>query len=200
MDNYDAAILFNRVPIMPTKLLMAYMYKTEGLLPDQAERVIHSLAREEVIAFVDNKKYVARRRAATFTERDRINALVFAVVCHFLPDSAGFTMTPTGINAHFTYQPKNTKDGTEALPYLVQLIYVPNGHEDVVSAQLLTEPVFEDAPDVIRRIAIMENPENHEKMRFVGIRDFAYVDPETYKVKVFARRPKSEAWEDIFDV
>lgn len=200
MDRHDATVLFNRISIMPTRLLLQYMCRTEDLLPEQAEMVIHSLARDNVLALVDNKNYVSRRRHAEFTSRDHVNAMVFALLCHFLPDSQNFAISNYGINATFTYKPRNTKAGKEVPPYLIQIIYVPRGYEDTVSAQLLSEPVFEDAPKVLRRFAIMEDPEKHTQIRDVGVTDFVYVDPDNYKVTVFHRRPKKEAWRDIFDV
>lgn len=199
MDRFDAAILFNRIPIMPTKLLLLYLCRTEDLLPEQADMQIHSLARDNALAFVDNKRFVSRRRNAEFTGPDRINSLVFALLCRFLPDSKNFALSYSGINATFTYKPKKAKDDEVIPPYLVQIIYVPRGYEDTVSAQLLSEPVFEDAPQVLRRIVIMDDPEKHEKMRRVGITDFVYVDSDSYKVTVFHKRPQNEAWEDIFD-
>ncbi len=178
--------LLRKLQIVPEDLLVLYL---RTMFPDVmtenlARQQIYSACRSR-IAFKKGNYIAISRFVEPDSSADKL-AKAFRIAIHFLPESRTFVKASSPWLLSF---PKGSN--------LIQVCYIENGMEFVTSKMIAEKPVPLSDREEIKRIAIIENVANLEKIKAAGFVNFCTVENDFVTFKIAAKCAPEEAWADV---
>lgn len=176
--------LLRKIEVLPEALVVMYLMKAYGLTENMARQAVFAACRNRVCFKKGDD--LARYPYLDSDSTLRKKAMAFRLVIEFLPDSQDF-------NINFSPWLISFLRGNN----LVQICFIERDMEYVMSRMIADKPIPAEERNFIKRIAILENGCDVDKVRKAGFAYFCHVDAG-YGLKIIRKNNDvQDAWSDV---
>ena len=173
--------LVDRISPIRDEQAVRYLVGLTGCQKQSALRAIKE-ARGNHEIWVDKSGLISRGKLVRFSEEDKDNIDAFQIVLPFIPESENFSLCNFPTNIMFVAKQK-----------IIEVIVVPDGNETIMKIAL-KKGTDESMKKDMRRMAILRNPNNIDRLSECGITNFLTVNSNTGEVTILKKIPAEEAW------